>query len=300
MNLSQFPADLYRRYQLPAGQVPVWKEILFPTDFSACAENALQHALGLALASGAAIRLLNAVYLPLPVPGVIINPIGELQTEAENSLKAMAEDLRVWLNAAGLPAVDIHVEAKIGFAPEVIVASSKSHQSDLIVLGTQGAGGAKGFFLGSNASAVIRHAECPVYVVPGTAAWGGISSLGYATDLEVIDTEVLGTIALLASLFHSRIEALHVTPGTKALSPQQAAAFIQTVGVHYPGVSLKFTELGIPGRDIGAALEEIVAAHGTDLLVLYKQDHHGLGGLFHRSLTEKMALHAQIPLLVCH
>jgi nucleotide-binding universal stress UspA family protein len=300
MDLTQFPAAHYHRYRQAAGQIPVWTEILVPTDFSPCADNALQHALGLALASGARIRLLNAVYLPLPVPGVILNPIGDLLTDAENQLKAMAADLQAWLHAAELPQIEIQFEARVGFAPEEIVACCKAHHSALVVMGTQGAGGAKGFFWGSNASAVIRHAECPVYVVPGTASWGGIGSMGYATDLEVIDTEVLQTIAQLASLFQSRIEALHVTPAAKALPPQQAQAFVETVAVHYPGVGLRFSDLAIPGRDIGAALEEIVATHGLDLLVLYKQDHHGLGGLFHRSLTEKMALHAQIPLLVCH
>lgn len=300
MDLQQFPQAAYRHHLLPLGQPPVWKEILVPTDFSACADNALRHALGLALASGAALHLLHSVYLPLPVPGVILNPIEQIQSEGKAELERMALAVQAWLAEQGLPSVEITCTVRVGFAAEDIVAVAKTRACDLVVLGTQGAGGAKGFFLGSNAAAVVRHAECPVMVIPNHTVWQGLSRIGYATDLEVIDTDVLEVLASLAQVFASEIEVMHITADASALPAAQIEAFEQTVRVHYQGAAISFSDYTIEDSNISAAIERISAAHAIDLMVLLRRDHGGFTGLLHRSLTKQLALHAQLPLLVCH
>jgi nucleotide-binding universal stress UspA family protein len=300
MNLSRLSAETYAQHLHPKGNDPVWKEILVPVDFSPCAENAVEFALGLALASGASLHLMHAVYLPLPVPGVVPFTIDQMQSEALANLVRMAQELREWLFNHNLPAVTIKVDTRIGFAAVEIVAGAKHYQSDLIVLGTQGADGAEAFFIGSNAASVVRHAECPVLVVPKEAVWAGVNRVGYATDLEIIDTDVLTVVANLARMFDAEIETLHVTPDSEALPPQQIEAFENKVREHYPDANLRCTDYGIEDHDISGAIEHMAEAHAFDVLVLYRRERKGFSGLLHRSLTKKMALHAKLPLLVCH
>lgn len=53
--------------------------------------------------------------------------------------------------------------------PEVC-DSAREWGADLIVIGTHGRGGLSRLLMGSTAEAVVRHAPCPVLVVPATAA----------------------------------------------------------------------------------------------------------------------------------
>jgi nucleotide-binding universal stress UspA family protein len=51
------------------------------------------------------------------------------------------------------------------------VAAAHEWRAALIVLGTHGRSGVTRLLLGSTAEAVLRHAPCPVVVVPMSAAW---------------------------------------------------------------------------------------------------------------------------------
>jgi nucleotide-binding universal stress UspA family protein len=50
------------------------------------------------------------------------------------------------------------------FPVEELINASK--EADLVVLGSRGAGGFTRLMLGSTADQVVRHAHCPVTIVP--------------------------------------------------------------------------------------------------------------------------------------
>lgn len=76
-------------------------------------------------------------------------------------LKALTEDVV----AAGLrPGVDVEVHVVHGAAARRLVEASES--ADMIVVSRRGRGGFAGLGLGSVTDQVIRHASCPVFVVP--------------------------------------------------------------------------------------------------------------------------------------
>ena len=54
----------------------------------------------------------------------------------------------------------------LGDARELILDRAKHLPADLIVMGTHGRRGFQHLLLGSVAEAVVRHAPCPVLVVP--------------------------------------------------------------------------------------------------------------------------------------
>jgi nucleotide-binding universal stress UspA family protein len=53
----------------------------------------------------------------------------------------------------------------ISSAADAIINYAETNRLDLIVMGTKGRTGLKKFFLGSAASGVVSHANCPVLVV---------------------------------------------------------------------------------------------------------------------------------------
>jgi nucleotide-binding universal stress UspA family protein len=59
----------------------------------------------------------------------------------------------------------VEVRAVNGFAAQDLIEASRD--ADLLVVGSRGGGGFARLLLGSISDQVVRHAHCPVVVVPG-------------------------------------------------------------------------------------------------------------------------------------
>ena len=133
-------------------------KILCPVDFSPCSNVALEHAIELARASGAALVI---AHVSAPPPTYISGYAGygalpPYQPEPDPRL----EEIRVPEDVVNLERVHL-----VGLEGESIVKYSADTNCDLIVLGTHGYGGFTRFLLGSVADYVLRHAKCAVVVV---------------------------------------------------------------------------------------------------------------------------------------
>ena len=127
----------------------MFRQILFPTDFSDPARRAGAVAAELARHFAARLHLLHVVP-SVTDPGT-----------ASDALRAAAVDL-------GLRN-DTVVVARAGRPAAQIVAYAREVPVDLIVVGTHGRTGFSRVLLGSVAEAVVRLAPCRVLTVPATA-----------------------------------------------------------------------------------------------------------------------------------
>lgn len=141
------------------------KEILVPIDFSEMTEPVLGVAERMARAFGSELRLLHVAPPDISYAGFDASPkevrdrLAEELREEHQRLIKMAEALR----ERGVPAKPLLVE---GVPDEEIVAQAKAHDAAFIVMGTHGRTGLLQVLLGSVSEGVIRHAPCPVTVVP--------------------------------------------------------------------------------------------------------------------------------------
>ncbi|MBS7634476.1 universal stress protein [Candidatus Bathyarchaeota archaeon] len=131
--------------------------ILVPTDGSECSYKALDWALDLAEKYGAEVELLCVI--PTTAFAVIGPCERELQDHAE---KILGEALD---KSKSKPGLRISSKILVGSPADKIVEESKEGNFDLIVMGSRGLGGIKGFLLGSVADRVADLAQCPVIVV---------------------------------------------------------------------------------------------------------------------------------------
>jgi nucleotide-binding universal stress UspA family protein len=130
------------------------KNILVPTDFSACATNAVDTAFKLAQKLQATVHLLHII-----TDKRTQNDEKEWGQAIENAnilLKKIRQEHPeiecIPLTATGklLPTTQQYVEA---------------HGIDLVVMGSHGAGGKQEYFIGSNTQKVVRSIFCPVLIV---------------------------------------------------------------------------------------------------------------------------------------
>jgi nucleotide-binding universal stress UspA family protein len=137
--------------------------ILVPTDFSADAEAALEHAVEFARLFGARIHLIHAWYIApqAATPWSYSFPAGLIDDVRRDAL-GRVEALRDKVAARGIEA-----SCEISGEPPslAITAAAERQKADLIVMGTRGLTGVKHVLLGSVAERTLRFAPCPVMVV---------------------------------------------------------------------------------------------------------------------------------------
>ncbi len=141
------------------------KTILAPTDFSTTSNVALEHAKALASKFGSTLHLIHVLPDPhaqawsIEAAGI---PVDEMQTRWAEEARERLEGLLTDDERASLHAV---AETRVGHPFLEIIRYAKSHDVDLIVIGTHGRGAIEHMLLGSVAEKVVRKAPCPVLTV---------------------------------------------------------------------------------------------------------------------------------------
>jgi nucleotide-binding universal stress UspA family protein len=166
LSRSRVPVMLVR----PGGRrLNALRTVLVPVDGSPGGALALGTAVGLAKATGAALKLLQVV---VPIAhymygdfgwGGAVNVDPAWDDEAVASAHTYVDGLAGRLRGAGLP-----VDAEVDFKPlvaDTIVSHAESAPADLIIMSTQALTGPARALLGSVADDVVRHAHCPVLLL---------------------------------------------------------------------------------------------------------------------------------------
>jgi nucleotide-binding universal stress UspA family protein len=151
-----------RKSQAQETQFPqVVREILVPVDFSTASSQALSVAGDWAERFGARVHLLYAIEPPtVPQWGYVFLALreGKLRKEAEEQLNKLRRHVS--------PGVTVTTEVRSGYGAEYeICEMARKRKTDLIVIGSHGAGAIRRAMMGSTAERVVRHAPCPVLVI---------------------------------------------------------------------------------------------------------------------------------------
>jgi len=143
------------------------KKVLVAIDFSKLSYDALDYAINLARDLGAKLSVLYVVE-PLEFAGVDVLGGGLIATQSivDEHLKQARRELErlKGKKLAGLEGATTAV--RMGRPAEEIVAAGGKGKANLIVLGTHGRSGLSHLLMGSVSERVVRHAQCPVVVVP--------------------------------------------------------------------------------------------------------------------------------------
>lgn len=148
------------------GKVPLrFGKIVVPIDFSACSMKALDYAKGLARQFDSDLVLLHSVHMDYYVASdeYARYDFPLLMAQAEKAAKGQMSDLVRQIKAEGFK---IETSLEMGHPGDQICNRAERRQADLIVISTHGRTGLKHTLIGSTAEFVVRHASCPVLVVP--------------------------------------------------------------------------------------------------------------------------------------
>ena len=294
------------------------KNILFPTDFSNCASQALEHALFLAKRCNAALHIFHAIILHQRDPHNPAYHFPDLENLHEKLKKiardSMDGDLRASVESE--KEVDIKMEEAWGIsADSLILEYADAHAIDLIVMGTHGRRGLGYMFLGSIAQEVVRKSSCPIFTVresENPKRPGKTERILSPIDFSDHSIMAMLTAKEFAHLYGARLQVLHVIEETthpafygigKEIVWGLRADIISRSEKELSRIFDEFKEPEIPWEFktiAGHVANEILeyALHNrVDLIVLAT---HGLTGLKHfllGSVAEKVIRSSPCPVL---
>ncbi len=140
-----------------------FEQILVPYDASSYANHAFDDALKIAEKFGSKITVLTVLGTKVENTGISLERAIEIQEGHEDVATKILKDLEGLAKEKG-----VEFSFKVIYEPSPykgIVNFSNSNSMDLIVMGSHGRSGIKKALLGSVASGVVEHANCPVLII---------------------------------------------------------------------------------------------------------------------------------------
>lgn len=193
------------------------KKIMLPTDFSDNSYNAIRYAVRLFSGIETTFYLLHtytpAIYRTeyvLDSPGQI--GLGDVYQESSQSqLEEMKTKLEEEFDNTAHTFI---THSALSFLVDEVRETVKNEKIDLVIMGTQGATGAKEILLGTHAVHVIKNATCPVMAVPSGYEYENPTEILFPTDYEIdYQNEQMQQLLDIAKNHNSSIEIIHVSTG---------------------------------------------------------------------------------------
>jgi nucleotide-binding universal stress UspA family protein len=290
-------------------------KILFPTDFSRCANQALARTVLLAKSYGAELHMLHAIVLhdeDPHNPAFHLPDIEEIHTKLRETASEKMTSVIKSYDAMEMKVVKVQ-ERGIAPAP-VIMAYAKRNNIDLIIMGTHGRRGLGHLLLGSVAEEVVRMGPCPVLTIREQKEPAPISDrmskILVPVDFSEHAKSALSHAKALADAHGAELQILHVIE--ESLHPSYYIAGMSSIFDLEPDIKPKsetamrklFSETDGPQVTASYHLVEGQAApeisnfareQNSDMIVIST---HGLTGIEHLlvgSITERVIRLANCP-----
>jgi nucleotide-binding universal stress UspA family protein len=138
--------------------------IVVGVDGSGHSRRALEWAMAEAGLRHAPLRVLTVHQAVVGYFGGVDTMPRDLELTSQAEAAAQAETDKVLADLTGPHPESVSVTAVNGFPVEQLISASAD--ADMLVLGSRGAGGFARLVLGSTAEQVVRHAHCPVLIIP--------------------------------------------------------------------------------------------------------------------------------------
>ncbi len=190
------------------------RSILFPTDFSPCAERAYAHAVHLARTLEARLHVLSVVYRPEDAAASPMSflPLGSDELAVQLGLESYRRVSEKGEDDDPLDVVNVQLQSNSAW--RTILDYGAEQDVDLIVMGTHGRHGIDRLLLGSVAEQVVRRAGCPVLTVREARSverpHREAPVMVVPVDFSPSSTLTLEYARDLAALYGARLALVHV------------------------------------------------------------------------------------------
>jgi len=273
------------------------KNILVPIDFSHASNVALRYTAELARSIKATVRLLH-IHTPVisrnnPMSYLITEERKEAENENLKKLRALIESL-----GERYSSVKWETSVDSGSVADVILSYAKK-DVDLIAMGTQGISSFEKILLGTNTAEIIEKSSCPVLAIPVSTKPYAPRDILYATDYAPGDWETAKALTDMARMLDATITYVHVTREDDEdeldKEREQIDEFTKEIKEKTDFTRIKSRILS--DNNVLMGLDSALQDSTVDLLCLSTRKRSLIEKLYNPSVTARMAIYTQIPLL---
>lgn len=272
------------------------KRLLVPTDFSPCADNAINFAVGMAKVLSAEIMLLNVYEHAGSTYTDYVGLDKEFKATMMNERLLKLKQLQKSMEET--EGITVSVLQYEGSIKENIIKSSTDSDADIIIMGTLGNGGIKERLWGSSTAAVIGASKIPVVAVP--IEYDGVlpDKILFTTNHFEGSPRILDPLFELAAINMAQVFVALFSSGSteNTTVAEDLEEYGQELQKSYHDKSL-VTEY-LTGNDFENAIEQYINKNDIKLLAMVTYQRSFFERLFYPSMSKKMSYHTRIPLLV--
>jgi nucleotide-binding universal stress UspA family protein len=265
------------------------KTILVSTDFTANSHWAVDYALDLACQLHLRLVVIHVYDVALGNSPDRMTPMDSGGYEqALDRLSQLRHDMLRATNHL----VNISIVARPGTPAAVLTDEAASQKADLLVMGLVGDEPIKARQLGSLATTMISCTKVSMLLVPPGAVFQKPQHMVLAIDLSGPVNSLSVDMALgFVRLLETSVDVVCITDEPDDLQ-RKAARRIRDLLRNQP-----HTFSFLPGYDVALALEDYLAQHKADLLILLPKPHSRFRTWLLESNTQEVARLATLPIL---
>lgn len=176
-----------------------------------------------------------------------------------------------------------------------ITSAIETYSLDLIIMGTQGATGAKEAFLGTHTMYTIKKAKCPVIAVPSGYIYHSPKEILFATDFQFQTTnKYLHILKDICEMHVSRLNILNVYHGVPLNEDQENT---KNYLDEYFKDNAHLFHISI-GVDVVDAVEAFQVRSKINFLVMIHNKHSFFENLLFKPVINDFVFHTKVPFLV--
>ena len=164
-------------------------------------------------------------------------------------------------------------------------------------MGTMGPVGLKKKILGSNASKVVREAECPVITIKGKDHRFGIKHILLPLDLTKETKEKVDKAINLAKMFGSVIHIVTVIESDDEFIMNKLTRQMNQVQQFIEDANISCTSEFVNGDDVAEEIINTAKKTESDLIMIMTQQEIGFTDMFISSAAQENINSSDIPVL---
>lgn len=201
-----------------------------------------------------------------------------------------------WSGQAKGQGVDVRSIMIDGPVSETILKIAAAESVSMIIMGTQGASSKLERLVGSNASKVATHSDCPVLVIPESMPFKTISKIVIGIDPNL---EYDQTMAWLSSfVMHDQTEVTLFSAGSST-AVHDMELYQRRISniITNQSPQCKIQHKVVATVDTVSSLNNLVQDWDADLLILTTHHRGVFDRIFDSSFTRKATMSSNIPVL---
>lgn len=269
--------------------------ILVPVDFTAASQEAVEAAVRLARLCEAELLVHHAYTIKLKWSKLAIRPERGMTKSMSNKEQAQAalDTLK-----ERYPDVPLKTQLSDYETIEELLEHAKDKAIDLIFVGTHGQRDLVNQILGSDTQRAVRLAHCPVIVLPKSKSTFPFRRILFVSDLTEDFSNHLRALLKLAKCMDAAVELGFVNTPMDFQCSDETERNFEDLRKHFP-------EQALPGHiynhvRVDRGIQLMARRAEADAIALVTHSRKGFQRLFYSSLTEKIAINSEIPIISFH